>query len=90
MTVAHLPTPDLPHFETVPEDLSEATRQVKPALRAQIEASGRSVEEVFAAVEWRVAARIDDFAPEHYERDWVGRFTPEDLDVNGRRGLGMA
>jgi hypothetical protein len=48
----------LPHWETPPEDLPGAIREVKRAIRAQIEASGRSVDEVFAVVEASVAARI--------------------------------
>ncbi|MHA6800084.1 DUF1479 domain-containing protein [Bounagaea algeriensis] len=58
MTLAHTPVPELPHWETTPADLTAAIRRVKPALRARIEASGRSIEEVFAAVEDRVAARV--------------------------------
>jgi hypothetical protein len=50
--------PPLPHWETTPADLKAATREVKAALRARIAASGRSVEEVFAVVEARIAARM--------------------------------
>ena len=50
--------PELPHWETVPDDLPGAIRQIKRALRARIEASGSSVEDVFAIVERRVAARV--------------------------------
>ncbi len=32
----------------------------------------------------------DDFPAEHYERDWAGRFGPDDLNETGRRGLGLA
>jgi hypothetical protein len=31
----------------------------------------------------------DDFPAEHYERDWAGRFTADDLNETGRRGLGL-
>jgi hypothetical protein len=48
----------LPHWETTPDDPKAATREIKAAIRARIEASGRSVEEVFAAVEARVAERV--------------------------------
>ncbi|MDQ0381266.1 DUF1479 domain-containing protein [Amycolatopsis thermophila] len=58
MTTAPLTAPELPHWESVPEDLPGAIREVKAALRARIEASGRTVEEVFAVVERRVAERI--------------------------------
>jgi hypothetical protein len=30
-----------------------------------------------------------DFPEEHYERDWEGRFQPEQLNSIGRRGLGL-
>jgi hypothetical protein len=30
-----------------------------------------------------------DFPAEHYERDWDNRFTLEQLDDTGRRGLGL-
>ena len=48
----------LPHWETTPPDLKDAIRQTKAAIRARIEASGRTVEEVFAVVEARVAERV--------------------------------
>jgi hypothetical protein len=31
-----------------------------------------------------------DFPAEDYERDWANRFQPEQLNDNGRRGLGLA
>jgi hypothetical protein len=58
MTNQTIQPPTLPHWETTPEDLEAATREIKAAIRARIEASGRSVEEVFAAVEARVAERV--------------------------------
>jgi hypothetical protein len=51
-------SPSLPHWETTPPDLQAAIRETKAAIRARIEASGRTVEEVFAAVEARVAERV--------------------------------
>jgi hypothetical protein len=48
----------LPHWETTPTDLKAATREIKAALRARIAASGRTVEEVFAVIEARVAERV--------------------------------
>jgi hypothetical protein len=30
-----------------------------------------------------------DFPDEHYERTWENRFKPGDLNVTGRRGLGL-
>jgi Protein of unknown function (DUF1479) len=52
--------PALPHWDTTPEDLPAAIREVKATLRARIAASGRSVEEVFAVVEHRVRDRVDE------------------------------
>ncbi|WP_369394092.1 DUF1479 domain-containing protein [Streptomyces sp. CG1] len=54
----------LPHWETVPEDLPAAIREIKQALRARIEASGRTVAEVYAAAERRVAARVAEIKAE--------------------------
>ncbi|MFD9699848.1 YbiU family protein [Lentzea sp. NPDC059081] len=50
----------LPNWETTPADLPKAVREVKQAIRANIEASGRSVEEVFAVVEERIQREVDD------------------------------
>ncbi|HEX6358367.1 DUF1479 domain-containing protein [Actinophytocola sp.] len=48
----------VPHWQTTPPDLAAAIRELKPALRAHIEASGRSIEDVFAAVTRRAEARV--------------------------------
>ncbi|HEX8518254.1 MAG TPA: DUF1479 domain-containing protein [Pseudonocardia sp.] len=61
-TVGALPA--LPHWESTPSDLKAAIREVKAALRARIAASGRTVEEVFAVVEERVAARVTEIVAE--------------------------
>jgi hypothetical protein len=58
MTNQTIQAPTLPHWETTPDALKAATREIKAAIRTRIEASGRSVEEVFAAVEARVAERV--------------------------------
>ncbi|GAB2607386.1 hypothetical protein Aab01nite_02840 [Paractinoplanes abujensis] len=52
----------LPHWEETPTDLTGAIREIKAALRAQIAASGRTVEEVFAVVERDVAAEVAEIA----------------------------
>jgi hypothetical protein len=52
--------PALPHWETIPSDLPAAISAVKKALRTRIEASGRSVEEVFDVVEARVRESVAD------------------------------
>ncbi len=51
---------DLPHWESTPDDLPAAVRAVKQALRARIEASGRTVDEVFSVMEARVRTQIED------------------------------
>jgi hypothetical protein len=56
--------PVLPHWETTPSDLKAAIREIKAALRVRIAASGRTVEEVFAVVERRVAGRVAEIAEE--------------------------
>jgi hypothetical protein len=54
--------PPLPHWAQTPADVPGAVRQIKAALRARIAASGRTVEEVFAAVEAQVAAEVAEIA----------------------------
>jgi hypothetical protein len=34
-------------------------------------------------------SRPSDFPEEHYERDWSNRFTIDELNETGRRGLGL-
>jgi hypothetical protein len=87
----------LPSWQTVPEDLPAAIRQVKQALRARIEASGRSVQDVFASVERRIAARAAEIDADRKRGESVwpvidytdiadGNVTPEQLDKLKRRG----
>ncbi|MGW7535403.1 YbiU family protein [Amycolatopsis sp. NPDC054798] len=89
--------PPLPHWETTPDDLPAAIREIKAALRARIEASGRTVEEVFAVVEARVAAAVEEIeaAKARGEEIWpvldyadieAGRVSAEDLARLKRRG----
>ncbi|MCP3765781.1 MULTISPECIES: DUF1479 domain-containing protein [unclassified Streptomyces] len=89
--------PALPHWETTPDDLAAAVREIKSALRARIEASGRTVEEVFAVVEERVRVRLAEIRAdeERGESVWPvidyadiadGTVTPEQLDKLRRRG----
>ncbi len=52
-------TTALPHWEETPADLPAAVREIKAALRARIAASGRTAEEVFAVVEARVRAAVE-------------------------------
>src|SRR4051795_3740110 len=52
--------PSLPHWESTPEDLEAATREIKAAIRARIEASGRTVEEVWEAVTAQLTERVEE------------------------------
>ncbi|QKE83590.1 DUF1479 domain-containing protein [Arthrobacter sp. NEB 688] len=89
--------PALPHWEQPPADLRAATREVKAALRARLEASGRSVEEVFAVVEARVRAAVEEVEAQRARGEEVwpvleyaditsGAVTPDDLARLRRRG----
>lgn len=49
----------LPHWESTPNDLPGAIREIKAAIRSSIEASGRSVAEVAAAIEGTLAKRVE-------------------------------
>jgi hypothetical protein len=97
MTSQTIQTPTLPHWETTPDDFKAATREIKAAIRARIEASGRTVEEVFAAVEARVAERVDEIedAKRRGETVWpvvdyadieAGTVSADALDHLHRRG----
>ncbi len=52
--------PALPFWDTIPPDVSAATQEIKVALRAAIEASGRTPEEVVAEIETFLLAEIAD------------------------------
>jgi hypothetical protein len=97
MTSETIQTPTLPHWETTPDDFKAATREIKAAIRARIEASGRTVEEVFAAVEARVAERVEEIedAKRRGETVWpvvdyadieAGTVSADALDHLHRRG----
>jgi hypothetical protein len=90
-------TQRLPHWESVPEDLPAAVREIKAALRNRIEASGRTVEEVFGVVERRVAERAAEIKAdqERGETVWpvieyadiaAGTVSAEAIDKLRRRG----
>jgi hypothetical protein len=88
---------ELPHWESAPDDLPAAIREIKAALRANIEASGRSVREVFAVIEARVRARVEEIAADkargatvwpviNYADIEAGTVPAEDLAKLRRRG----
>ena len=87
----------LPHWEETPTDLPGAIREIKAALRERIAASGRSLDEVFAVVERRVQAAVDEItaARGRGEQVWpvieyadieAGTVPPEQLALLQRRG----
>jgi hypothetical protein len=88
---------DLPHWESAPDDLPAAVRAIKSALRARIEASGRSVPEVFGVIEARVRARVGEIAADKangaqvwpvidYADIEAGTVAAEDVAALRRRG----
>ena len=99
MTIAPVRTdlPGLPHWETTPDDLPGAIRQIKAALRARIMASGRSVEDVFAVIEQRVRLQVEQILAEQPRGETVwpvidyadvaaGTVTPDQLANLRQRG----
>jgi hypothetical protein len=97
MTLAAEQPQTLPHWEQTPENLQDAIRAIKPALRARIEASGRTVREVFTAVEQRIEARIAEIEADRArgEQVWpvldyaeiaAGTVTPRQLAKLKQRG----
>src|SRR5688500_15471512 len=95
-----LQAPPLPHWETTPPDPKAAIRETKAAIRARIEASGRTVEEVFAAAEARVAERVEEIeaAKRRGENAWpvieyadiaAGTVAAETVELLQRRGCAV-
>jgi hypothetical protein len=89
--------PPLPHWESTPEDLKAATREIKAAIRARIEASGRTVEQVWDAVTERLTATVEEIeaAKARGENVWpvieyadiaAGTVTAEQLAYLNKRG----
>src|SRR6185436_14646349 len=87
----------LPHWESTPEDLKSATREIKAAIRARIAASGRTVEEIWAVVTEQLTERVEEIeaAKARGENVWPvidyadiadGSVTPEQLANLKRRG----
>jgi uncharacterized protein DUF1479 len=92
--------PPLPHWETTPPDLAAATREIKAAIRARIEASGRTVEDVFAVIEARVAEKVAAIEDEKRRGETVwpvidyadiaaGTVPPEAVEKLRRRGCAV-
>ncbi|MEA2136383.1 MAG: hypothetical protein QOC68_4292, partial [Solirubrobacteraceae bacterium] len=89
--------PTLPNWESTPEDLGAAIREIKAAIRARIEASGRTVEEVWSVVTAQLTERVEEIedAKRRGETIWpvidyadikAGTVSPEALEHLHRRG----
>src|SRR6195952_4672970 len=89
--------PPLPHWESTPEGLEAATREIKAAIRARIEASGRTVEEVWSVVTAQLTERVEEIedAKRRGEAIWpvidyadiaAGTVAPEAMEHLHRRG----
>jgi Gig2-like len=96
-TASEQQTQPLPHWESAPEDLPAAVREIKAALRNRIEASGRTVAEVFGVAAQRVAERAAEIKSDRERGETVwpvieyadiadGTVTAEALDKLRRRG----
>src|SRR4051812_7072943 len=86
-------TQTLPHWETTPDDLKAATREIKAAIRARIEASGRSVEDVWAVITEQLTERVEEIEAAKdvwpvidYADIAAGTVSPEALAYLKRRG----
>ncbi len=66
------PITGLPHWATIPDDIPAAIAEIKSAIRARIEESGRTVAEVIAEIETFLAAEVADIkaARERGEEVW--------------------
>lgn len=100
MAGALSPLTGLPHWETIPADIPAAIAEIKAAIRARIEASGRSVEDVVAEIETFLAGEIADIltARARGEEVWpviayadiaAGTVPPEQLALLKRRGCAV-
>src|SRR6476620_9862143 len=89
--------PPLPHWESTPEDLKSATREIKAAIRARIEASGRTVEEIWDAVTAQLTEQVEEIeaAKARGANVWpvvdyadiaAGTVTPETIELLHKRG----
>lgn len=94
------PVTGLPHWETIPDDIPSAITEIKQALRAKIEASGRTVADVVAEVEDVLRAEIADIEATRARGDEVwpvidyaeveaGTVRPEQLALLKRRGCAV-
>jgi hypothetical protein len=91
------PLTGLPHWETIPDDIPGAIREIKAAIRARIEANGRTVEDVVAEIEEFLRTEVADIeaAKARGEEVWpivdyadvaAGTVSPELQALIKRRG----
>ena len=94
------PLTGLPHWESLPDDIPAATAEVKAAIRARIEASGRTVAQVVAEVEAFLEGEIADIEATRArgEEVWpvieyadiaAGTVAPQTLALLQRRGCAV-
>src|SRR3954447_12060680 len=97
MSASTAQTPLLPHWETTPPDLKAAVREIKAAIRARIEASGRTVEEIWDVVTAQLTEQVEEIeaAKARGEDVWpvveyadidAGTVTAETIELLHRRG----
>jgi Protein of unknown function (DUF1479) len=91
---------ELPHWEQTPPDLPIAIKEIKAALRDRIAASGRTVEEIAAALERRLEAEVGEIVAtrDRGEAVWpvidyadiaAGTVAPDARDLLRRRGCAV-
>jgi ectoine hydroxylase-related dioxygenase (phytanoyl-CoA dioxygenase family) len=94
------PVTGLPHWESIPDDLPAAIAEIKAAIKARIEESGRTVAEVIAEIETFLEGEIADIqaAKARGEEVWpvidyadiaAGTVSPETLALLKRRGCAV-
>ncbi|AKT50646.1 YbiU family protein [Arsenicicoccus sp. oral taxon 190] len=92
--------PDLPHWETLPDDHVAATREVKAAIKARLAAAGTSAQEVFETLEREIAREVEEVVAElaRGENPWpvvdfadieAGTVSPELRARIARRGCAV-
>src|SRR5690242_7123369 len=90
----------LPHWETIPDDIPAAIIEIKAAIKARIEESGRTPAQVIAQIESFLHGEIDDIAAAKArgEEVWpvidyadiaAGTVAPETLALLKRRGCAV-
>ncbi len=77
------------------DSLRRASRQSTGLGQRDVHSCGTDVREKIGLMHtkskwrWKKGASPGDFPREDYEANWEGRFTLEDLNIHGKRALGM-